>query len=187
MEGRPAKLPTSIILSIFKCRCLILGHMCLVTCVVLYLGTCHLCSMEPCRDKALLLRVKRYVQNNHGLLHSVICICSSISSKPLVKTACTHTPLHPCIHAPMQFYIHESRKVCKAGPWSPLGGPTGGSWRLWRASWGLWDGSWEALGRLLAGSWRLPRGILNESPWEPKFRDDFCQNLKFWGAILAKF
>ena len=52
------------------------------------------------------------------------------------------------------FSINESRKVCKAGPWSLLGGPTGGSWRLWRASWGLWDGSWEALGRLLEASKR---------------------------------
>ena len=32
---------------------------------------------------------------------------SIISSKPLVRTACTHTPLHPCIHAPMQFYMHD--------------------------------------------------------------------------------
>ena len=57
-------------------------------------------------------------------------------------------------------FVKECRKVCKAGSWSPLGGLTGGSRRLWKAFGRLW----EPLGKLLGGSWWALGGF-QEASW----------------------
>ena len=59
-----------------------------------------------------------------------------------------------------------------------LGGCMGASWGLLGASGGLvclLEASWQALGRLLGGSWRLPRSIMDQRPEEFNFLADFLK------------
>ena len=64
----------------------------------------------------------------------------------------------------------------------------GASWGLLGASGGLvclLEASWQALGRLLGGSWRLPRSIMDQRPEELQFLADFCKNNEILGVHLG--
>ena len=81
-----------------------------------------------------------------------------------------------CSTATCYYYIEDAHGASTAAPKILelggmrccsrfLGGYTGASWGLLGASGGLvrlLGASWQALGRLLGGSWRLPRSIMDQ-------------------------
>ena len=68
------------------------------------------------------------------------------------------------VDVPVSASVKECRKVCKAGSWPKLGILLGAQREALEGCGGPLEGSGTALGRLLAGSWRLPRGILDQRP-----------------------
>jgi len=76
---------------------------------------------------------------------------------PAPMHTCTYAVLHTCMSCFLSMNLERSAKQA-------LGVLLGAQREALEGCGGPLEGSGTALGRLLAGSWRLPRGILDQRP-----------------------